>query len=256
VVIDTPGLNALGTEPELTHKVIPGAHAVLFLTATDTGVTHSDMQIWNEYIRDQAKYKLVVLNKIDTLWDDLKSEFEITKEINRQVENTARDLMIPKQQIFTISAQKGLLAKIKKDPALLKRSNIQVLENELSNQLTFSKQEIIGDTVAKECSEMVKESRKLMQAKLNHSRVRFNELKGLLGQHQTVFNDLVAKAQHDQQRYQSSLPVFKEAEDKINRAGKKLLRHLSLTYLDNSIAETRKENAWQLDHGTAQSGYP
>ncbi|OYY47923.1 MAG: hypothetical protein B7Y48_11275, partial [Methylophilales bacterium 28-44-11] len=57
VVIDTPGLNVLGTEPELTHKVIPGAHAVLFLTATDTGVTHSDMQIWNEFIRDQAKYK-------------------------------------------------------------------------------------------------------------------------------------------------------------------------------------------------------
>ena len=97
VVIDTPGLNALGTEPELTHKVIPGAHAVLFLTATDTGVTQSDMQIWNEYIRDQAKYKLVVLNKIDTLWDDLKSDFEIAKEINRQVEHTARDLMIPKK---------------------------------------------------------------------------------------------------------------------------------------------------------------
>jgi hypothetical protein len=241
VVIDTPGLNALGTEPELTHKVIPGAHAVLFLTATDTGVTHSDMQIWNEYIRDQAKYKLVVLNKIDTLWDDLKSEFEINKEINRQVEHTARDLMIPKHQIFTISAQKGLLAKIKKDPVLLKRSNIQLLEKELSNQLTHAKQEIIGDTVAKECSEMVKESRKLMQVKLNHSRVRFNELKGLLGQHQTVFNDLVAKAQFDQERYQSSLPVFKEAEEKINRIGKKLLRHLSLTYLDNSIAETRKE---------------
>ena len=71
--------------------------------------------------------------------------------------------------------------------------------------------------------------------------MRFNELKGLLGQHQTVFNDLVAKAQQDQQRYQASLPVFKEAEEKINRIGKKLLRHLSLTYLDNSIAESRKE---------------
>jgi hypothetical protein len=241
VVIDTPGLNALGTEPELTHKIIPSAHAVLFLTATDTGVTQSDMQIWNEYIRDQAKYKLVVLNKIDTLWDELKSDYEIQAEINRQIDQTAHELLIPKSQIFTLSAQKGLLAKIKKDSALLKRSGIELLETELSNQLTSSKQEIIGDTIAKESSEMVKESRKIMQVKLNHSRVRFNELKSLLGQHQTVFNDLVAKAQADKQRYDASLPAFEEAEEKINRIGKKLLRHLSLTYLDSSIAESRKE---------------
>ncbi len=241
VVIDTPGLNALGTEPELTHKIIPGAHAVLFLTATDTGVTQSDMQIWNEFIRDQAKHKLVVLNKIDVLWDDLKSDFEIKREIEKQVEHTAHELMIPKSQIFTISAQKALLAKIRKDDPLLKRSGIELLENELSNQLTNSKQEIIGTTIAKECSDMVKESRKIMQLKLNHSRLQFEELKGLLGQHQTVFNDLVAKAQSDKQRYDGSLPAFEEAEQKINRIGKKLLRHLSLTYLDSSIAESRKE---------------
>lgn len=241
VVIDTPGLNALGTEPELTYKIIPNAHAVLFLTATDTGVTQSDMQIWNEYIRDQAKYKLVVLNKIDTLWDELKSNAEIAREINRQVEHTARDLMIPKNQIFTISAQKALLAKIKNDKHLLERSGIEVLEAELSNQLTDSKQEVIGNTVAKECSEMVKNSRKVMQVKLNHSRERFNELKGLLGQHQSAFQHLVTQAQLEKQRYEASLPAFDEAEEKIKRIGKKLLRHLSITYLDSSLAESRKE---------------
>lgn len=241
VVIDTPGLNALGTEPELTHKIIPNAHAVLFLTATDTGITQSDMQIWNEYIRDQAKYKMVVLNKIDTLWDDLKKPLDIAREINRQVETTANELAIPKQQIFTISAQKGLLAKIKKDKKLLERSGIEVLEEELSTQLTEAKQEIIGSTVATECSEMVKHSRKLMQVKLNHSRGRFNELKGLLGQHETAFNELVVKAQLDKKRYEESLPAFEQAEEKINRIGQKLLRHLSTTYLDKTLAESRKE---------------
>jgi len=241
VVIDTPGLNALGTEPELTHKIIPGAHAVLFLTATDTGITASDMQIWNEYIRDQAKYKMVVLNKIDTLWDDLKSPRDIAKEVNRQVEITAQELSIPKQQVFTISAQKALFAKIKKDNALLERSGIGVLEAELSNQLTNSKQEIIGDTVAKECSEMVKESRKLMQVKLNHSRAQFNELKSLMGQHQTEFNKLVIKAKEDRERYEASLPAFQEAEEKINRIGKKILRHLSVAYLESALTDSRKE---------------
>jgi len=241
VVIDTPGLNALGTEPELTYKIIPNAHAVLFLTATDTGVTQSDMQIWNDYIRDQAKFKLVVLNKIDTLWDDLKSNLEIAREINRQVETTARDLMIPKNQIFTISAQKALLAKIKKDRQLLERSGIELLEAELSTQLTDSKQEVIGNTVAKECSEMVKNSRKVMQVKLNHSRAQFQELKSLLGQHQSAFQHLVQQAQQEKQRYEASLPAYEEAEEKMKRIGKKLLRHLSITYLDNSLAQSRKE---------------
>src|SRR5690349_10894897 len=35
VILDTPGLNALGTEPELTLSMIPSAHAVLFLLAMD-----------------------------------------------------------------------------------------------------------------------------------------------------------------------------------------------------------------------------
>ena len=32
VILDTPGLNAIGTEPELTLSLIPNAHAVLFLS--------------------------------------------------------------------------------------------------------------------------------------------------------------------------------------------------------------------------------
>lgn len=36
VIVDTPGLNAIGTEPELTLNLIPNAHAVLFILAADT----------------------------------------------------------------------------------------------------------------------------------------------------------------------------------------------------------------------------
>jgi hypothetical protein len=39
VVIDTPGLNAIGAEPELTLGLLPSAHATVFVLAADTGVT-------------------------------------------------------------------------------------------------------------------------------------------------------------------------------------------------------------------------
>ena len=45
IIVDTPGLNAIGTEPELTLNLIPNAHAVLFILAADTGVTKSDIDV-------------------------------------------------------------------------------------------------------------------------------------------------------------------------------------------------------------------
>ena len=50
VILDTPGLNAIGTEPELTLNMLPNAHAVLFILAADTGVTKSEIDVWRQYI--------------------------------------------------------------------------------------------------------------------------------------------------------------------------------------------------------------
>ena len=72
-ILDTPGLNALGMEPELTVSTIPNAHAVLFLLSIDTGVTKSDLEIWDRYVRPGLPQKIAVLNKIDLMWDELKT---------------------------------------------------------------------------------------------------------------------------------------------------------------------------------------
>ena len=77
VILDTPGLNAIGTEPELTLNLLPNAHALLFILAADTGVTKTDLDVWNQHLagEDPATRagRIVILNKIDGLWDDLKS---------------------------------------------------------------------------------------------------------------------------------------------------------------------------------------
>lgn len=70
VVYDTPGLNAIGVEPELTFNLLPNAHAVLFVLAADTGVTKSDIEVRRSHIyaRGKNRGRLVALNKIDGLW--------------------------------------------------------------------------------------------------------------------------------------------------------------------------------------------
>ena len=241
VIIDTPGLNTLGAEPELTLNIIPNAHAVVFLTATDTGITQSDMQIWNEFIKGRAKYKIVLLNKIDMLWDDLKSKQDVTNEIEKQVNVTAHQLGISPEGVFAISAQKALVAKIKKNDALLKRSGLLALENTLGNQIVQAKHEILGRTVASECSEMIKQSRKIVQQRLNNLRAQITELRGLRGKNDDASKGLLAKVVTDRKRYEASIPTFNHASDKINHIGKKILRHLSLAYLDTSLAESRQD---------------
>src|SRR5690554_4088416 len=100
-ILDTPGLNALGSEPELTISMIPSAHAVIFLLSADTGVTASDMTIWNEHIdteyADHRAGRFAVLNKIDVLWDDLQGEKHTNDSIEQVRSYTADHLGIRQQ---------------------------------------------------------------------------------------------------------------------------------------------------------------
>src|SRR6185295_1159469 len=122
-------------EPELTVSTIPSAHAILFLLSIDTGVTKSDLEIWDGYVRPGLPQKIAVLNKVDLMWDELKTGDEIQRAIDRMVETTATHLHLPKERIFAISAQKGLLGRIRDDAALVKRSGIDGLERFLAEEI-------------------------------------------------------------------------------------------------------------------------
>lgn len=241
VVIDTPGLNTMGAEPELTLSIIPNAHAVLFLTATDTGITKSDMQIWAEYVQKRAAHKLVVLNKIDILWDGLESDAEVEALIQKQIQNTARELGLDARNIFAMSAQKALVAKIRKDAALLKRSGIAKLENALATQMVVTKHEIVGRAVITECSNLMRSSRKLAQMRCNNIKNQLLELRELQNKNRDSSKDILAKVVADRKRYEASMLTFNQGSEKIKRLGDKLLRHLSIGYLDTNLEQTKRD---------------
>ena len=111
-ILDTPGLNALGTEPELTVSMLPKAEAVLFVLAADTGVTRSDLEMWREHIAGYRKNGsdglIAALNKIDTLWDEMKSPQDVQKTIDNQCRATAHALGIEESRVLPVSAQKEI----------------------------------------------------------------------------------------------------------------------------------------------------
>jgi len=241
VVIDTPGLNTMGAEPELTLSIIPNAQAVVFLTATDTGITKSDMQIWTDYVQKRAAHKLVVLNKIDILWDGLETDAEVELLIQKQMQNTARELGLDARNIFAISARKALVAKIRKDDTLLKRSGINDLEKSLSEQIVRSKHEILGRAVVTECSNMIRASRKLAQIRTNGIKNQLAELRELQQQHHDASKEILAKVVTERKRYEASILTFNQGSEKIKRLSSKLLRHLSIGYLHTTLAQAKQD---------------
>ncbi|MEO6319316.1 MAG: dynamin family protein, partial [Polaromonas sp.] len=146
VILDTPGLNAIGAEPELTVSLIPQAHAVVFILAADTGVSKSDLSIWRENLVtgcDARDTRLVVLNKIDTLWDVLSTPEQVQAQIDRQRVTSADILGLPVSQVIPVSAQKGLVAKVTGDAALLQASQLPALELALGQGVMGQRQKIL-----------------------------------------------------------------------------------------------------------------
>lgn len=241
VVYDTPGLNAIGTEPELTFNLLPNAHAVLFVLAADAGVTKTDIEVWREHInlRGTQRGRLVALNKIDGLWDELKTEAQINAEIDKQVRTCAQLLGVAPEQIFPVSAQKGLLAKINSDTALLQKSRIIALEKALSEELIAAKQAIVRDQTEVELTDMLTSSRAVIASRLANLNEQLAELKGLQGKNQDVVEHIMAKIAQDKEAFERGLQQFQALRSIFSQQSIKLFELVGMDRLKAEVQKTR-----------------
>ncbi len=245
VILDTPGLNALGTEPELTLNMLPSAHAVLFILAADTGVTKSDIEIWHDHIGSRkdsvSKGRLVVLNKIDGLWDELKDWADVNREIERQVHETARILNVPEAHVYPVSAQKALLGKVKGDPEILERSRILALEAALANEIIPAKRDIVRDNIAGDMLDVIKGVRMVVSQRLKGVYENMEELTSLTGKNMDVIEHMMARVKHDKEVFEKSLQRFQATRSIFSRQTNVLYQHLNMRTIDAIIAQTKRD---------------
>jgi hypothetical protein len=207
VILDTPGLNAIGAEPELTVNLIPQAHAVVFILAADTGVTKSDLAIWREHLvaeQDNMDSRLVVLNKIDTMWDQLSTAEQIAAQIERQRVTSAEILGLPPAQVIPVSAQKALLAKVQKDNELLDKSNLPVLERALGHGVMGQRQKILRSAVAAGVGELRVEAARVINIRRRDLAEQMIELKGLRGKNTSVIKHMRQRIEQEQRDFDAS----------------------------------------------------
>lgn len=241
VILDTPGLNAIGSEPELTLNLLPNAHAVLFILAADTGVTKSDIEVWRRHIGGgRQRGRLVVLNKIDGLWDQLRTDAEIEAEIVRQAATTAELLDVSADQVFPISAQKGLLAKISQDAALLQKSRLTELERALSEGLIPAKQEIVRDGCRGELENLMRAAHSILEARRKNLHDQLLELGELRGKNRDVVASMIARIRSEKEAFERGLKQFQAARSVYSQMTNELLAHLGMDALKTEVKATRK----------------
>lgn len=244
VILDTPGLNAIGTEPELTLNLLPNAHAILFILAADTGVTKSDIDVWRNHIaRGQGNRhgRLVVLNKIDGLWDPLKSEAEVQAELDKQIRTTSELLNVTPQQVFPVSAQKALVAKVQQDDALLAKSQLAHLERALSDDLLPGKQDIVRDATQGEVEDIVLAIRSILNTRQEGVNEQLTELTGLRGKNQDVILQMMDKVQEDKKHFEQGLVRFQALRSVFSQQTNKLYSLLGKDALKNEITRIRTQ---------------
>jgi len=242
VILDTPGLNAIGTEPELTLNLLPNAHAVLFILAADTGVTKSDIEVWRNHIgnvQGRQKGRLAVLNKIDGLWDELKTSEQIEAELEKQVKNSAELLGLDASQVFPVSAQKGLLAKVNDDHALLAKSRLPALEKALSDELIPSKQEIVRDNTQSEIEDMIHATQSILDARMVSIHEQLDELKSLRGKNEDVIEHMMNKVKVDKEAFEKGLQRFQALRSVFSQQTNVLFTYLGMDSLRTEVKNTR-----------------
>ncbi|AMM25387.1 dynamin family protein [Variovorax sp. PAMC 28711] len=207
IILDTPGLNAIGAEPELTVSLIPQAHAVVFILGADTGVTRSDLAIWREHLiteGDASETRIVVLNKIDTMWDTLSTPAQIDLQIERQRVGAAELLGVPLARVLPVSAQKGLQAKIRRDPPLLQASRLPALEAVLGEGLLGKRETMLRLAVDAGIAALRTEAARILTVRQRDLSEQALELQGLRGKNVAVIRHMRTRIEQEQTEFEGS----------------------------------------------------
>ena len=238
VIVDTPGLNAIGTEPELTLNLIPNAHAVLFILAAETGVTKSDIEVWRTHI-GAGPGRIAVLNKIDAMWDELKTDAENDAEIERQRASVAQLLALDARQVYPVSAQKALVGKINGDMALLEKSRLNALESALFHELIPSKKDIIRNQLAEELAGVVGTQQGMIGARTRDIVEQLQELKSLRGKNQSVVAHMMRRIDVEKKEFDASLFKLQGTRSVFARLSTELYTTLGMDVVQQEIDSVR-----------------
>lgn len=250
VVIDTPGLNAIGTEPELTLGLLPSAHAALFVLGADTGVTRSDLEVWSHHLAGQGLDCFVVLNKVDTLADPLATPEEQAASVERQCLSAAQTLGIERARVFPVSARQALTARLAGDVRGLLQSRLPALESALNADLLPRRQAVLAQAVVSGVQSILDYSTRRLRDQRRHNAELMLELRGLRGKSAGRVAQLLERVGRDDDEFERSSSRLLAMRTVHSRMHQNVLKSLS----DERVREVMQGLQAALNSGWINMG--
>ena len=251
-IIGTPGLNALGCEPELTFSLLPEAQSILFLLSASSGVSATDLDIWNRHIRDLALREstgvYAILNKVDSVWDELEDE-QFNKRVLGDIRaQCARQLAIAPDEILCVSAKEGLLAQVEGNMTRLDQSFLPELEELLSNDMMRRKEHLIQKSVIKDIHSMLHGSRKTLLRRRESVLAELRVLKAEESDRKSQLEKMLSQARHEQAFYHKKLILLKSSRKMILREGTAMLEPVHSDKLNQYLKDAGKAltSSWTI----------
>ena len=254
VVLDTPGLNAIGAEPELTLSLLPTAHATVFILGADTGVTKSDLEIWRDHLGPHAPTRFVVLNKIDALLDPLATPEQIAAQIETQRRETARTLAIDPERVFPLSARQALAARVVGDTATLEASRLPELEAALGTQLLPQRRQVLENVVLEGAQQIENQVGRRLGDQRRQLAEQMLELRGLRGKSGAKLRLMLQRVETDAAEFEQCTVRLQALRVVHSRMLKDTLVGLSSDRLREEVATMQTAmNASLLNLGAKKS---
>lgn len=242
-ILDTPGLNALGSEPELTISLLPKAHAIIFVLSADTGVTASDLAIWRDFIAtDQADHRagrFAVMNKIDVLWDELQGEASTLQAIERVRNYSADHLGIQPQDVIPVSAKQGLVGRVKNDFELFQRSGIEQLEELIIQRILAHKEKLITGSLINDLLGMLQNSEAALHSQLGTLREEQQAYSGPTPD-KAHLKRLAEKTQTEYEYYYKKLIILRSSRRLVEAQGVTLQELVAATHFETQVTRVRE----------------
>lgn len=243
-VLDTPGLNALGSEPELTLSMLPEAQVVFFLLAADTGVTASDLAIWEAHVRNlsrQGAQRLyALLNKADVFEDELQEPDAVQANQDRIRRETAAYLGLGVEQVMLVSARQGLLAQVRNDQSLLTRSRFSALESLLGERLVADRGRLMTEQVVTPLGEMLAATQAMLEQRLVKVQEQQHQLAAQGVDQDALLTEIGGQARTEQDIHHKQLIVLRGQHKLLRRQAELLQQTLHPDRLDSHLEKVRR----------------
>lgn len=256
VVVDTPGIAAFTTEPELARQRVPSADAVLLVLDINEGAGKADLALWKDYLGGAPSFgakkpkveadqtRLIVLNKIDELRMESPAEGaegarQQMKEIDRKVRETAELLRLDPIRVVAVSGRLGLAGKLESNNDKAVRSRLYQLERTLAASLPAHRQEMLTASTMASLENALEAS----QAALDNDRYDtlegLRELTRLLAKNEKLGTSLSSQAMARQDRLENALRELKSVRNVHVKLGGELATRVDVAAAKRDAARAR-----------------